>query len=149
MVLIGRDQARRNRPHPALCSRTSTSFFGNASTVSRMKNAEMPEQDNYQQNCSTDFKTITTDSSKWIIYLFLFTFSKNYNSTCLFQHMLTYPEPFSRSGFHSDLPLTLAPAMRHLLFLHVSIQIVSFVGEPRDCQSLQQIKGELIAVYTE
>lgn len=42
----------------------SASFPRNACTVSRIKNAEKPEQDNYQQNHSTDFKIITTDSIK-------------------------------------------------------------------------------------
>lgn len=97
------------------------------------------------------FQRINTGSVKWIMYLYDFTFAKNWNSTCLFPCILAYPEPFTQSGFHPDLPHILASAEKwdNLPLLHGGVQTVSFMGELRDSQSLQQIRGELIAIYSE
>lgn len=139
MVLTGRHQAQTNCPYPAFCSRCLEA--SQEMPISRIKNTEKPEQANYEENCSTDFKVITPSSE---LYIYLSShFQRTVTLLAFSNTLLAYPGPFTQSGFHPDLPLILTSAIRHLQFLHVSIRIALFVGEPRDCKSLQQTRVKL------
>ena len=95
LVLIGRHQARRNRPSPAFCSKTSASFPGSGCAVSRKNSAEKPEQTDYGHNRSIDFKAIATDSRSSELYIYLSSHLQRRTATLLafsntFWHILNH-----------------------------------------------------------
>lgn len=132
-------------------SPASLGFPRSDCAVTTKTGAEKPQQTDYLQNHSADFKPMATNSIKWIIYLFVFMLAK--------KNCLQLPPP-AHSGiswtmhagrvsprFATDIGIR--KVLRNTPFLHVSVQTISFMRELRDSQSLQQISGKLTAICTE
>jgi len=134
LVIIRRPQEQKDWSFPKLCSRVS--FPGNDCTVTNRTDAEKPEQTDYWHHkliipCTSNLSPPTQSSE---LHTCLSLHLQRPASQLAFSSSLAYPEPFTQSGFATEIGI--CKEMKHTLFLHVCVQTVSFMRELRDSQNL-------------